>query len=122
LGRTCGYPPTTRCKAEAVARAAPYAAKLGSKIEALRSSYWPADSGANENAQAIVGPSWATIFTLLGVTAFFAFGLGALAQRRAVAKKQKLEAQRLREEVRNERQELRRKRREAVIKKLMPWR
>jgi len=59
---------------------------------------------------------------LLGVTAFFAFGLGALAQRRAVAKKQKLEAQRLREEVRNERQELRRKRREAVIKKLMPWR
>jgi hypothetical protein len=122
IGRTCGYPPTMRCKAEATAHGAPYAAKLGSKIEALRSSYWPPVSGANDNTQAMAGPSWAAVFTLLGVTAFFAFGLGALEQRRAVAKAQKLEAQRFREQAKIERREVWRKRKEVVIAKFTPWR
>jgi hypothetical protein len=64
------------------------------------------------------GPSWVTTITLLGVTAFFAFWLGTLAQRRAVAKQQKLEAEPVRGQVKTERREVWRKRKEAVIAKL----
>lgn len=56
------------------------------------------------------------LLILLGVTAFFAVGIGTLAERRQAEKKQrKLEAQRVR-------QEKWQKRKEAVVGKLMPWR
>ncbi len=63
------------------------------------------------------------LVVLLGVTAFFALGIGAQAERREAEKKQrKLEAQRRREQAKVERQEMWRKRKEAVVEKLMPWR
>jgi hypothetical protein len=56
------------------------------------------------------------LLVLLGVTAFFAVGIGALAERRQAEKKQrKLEAQRVR-------QEKWQNRKDAVVGKFTRWR